>query len=185
MAKSKTGSFTLTERITSVTGGGAGAIFDGTLDLGAYVDVGDQQAIAIESVDFIVQAIETDTGVVSGNLAAYATGNANWTMQLTDLNPGGAVVTADDNSLIASGTLGLTEATIAYSLGPDLYPDNFGKLDESRMVVNDSLYFLCDASTDASTNDSWTVTVRIRARIVKLSTKDWMAIAIQSTASDN
>jgi hypothetical protein len=27
-------------------------------------------------------------------------------------------------------------------------------------------------------------TVRIRARVVKLSSKDWMAIAIQSTASD-
>jgi len=34
-------------------------------------------------------------------------------------------------------------------------------------------------------NHTLQTTVRIRARIVKLSTKDWMAIAIQSTASDN
>jgi len=34
-------------------------------------------------------------------------------------------------------------------------------------------------------NRSYWVTARIKARIVKLSQKDWMSIAIQSTASDN
>ena len=29
------------------------------------------------------------------------------------------------------------------------------------------------------------ITARIRARVVKLGSKDWMALALQSTASDN
>ena len=183
MAKSKTGSFTLTERINSATA--AAGIFSGTIDLGAYVDVGDQQAIAIESVDFVVQAYETDTGVYSGSLGTYAAADCLWDMQLSDLNPGDAILPADDQALIAAGVLAMDDTNLVFSLGPDLYPDNFGKLDEARMVVNDQLYFLCDASTAATANDQWTVTCRIRCRIVKLSTKDWMAIAIQSTAADN
>ena len=69
----------------------------------------------------------------------------------------------------------------------DLYPDNFGptSLSEAFMVVNDSLYLVAgpDGST-TSPNDIF-VTARIKCRIAKLSSKDWMAIAIQSTASDN
>ena len=183
MATSKTGSFTLVERATSTTA--AGGIYTGTLDLGAYVDVGDQQALAIESVDFIVQAYETDNDVYSGDLAGHTASDCTWDMQLSDLNPGGKVLPADDNSLIASATLNLDESANITSMGPDLYPDNFGKLDEARMVVNDQLYFLFDASAAPTANDQWIVVVRIRCRIVKLSTKDWMAIAIQSTAADN
>ena len=183
MATSKTGSFTLVERATSTTA--AGGIYTGTLDLGAYVDVGDQQALAIESVDFIVQAYETDNDVYSGDLAGHTANDCTWDMQLSDLNPGGEVLPADDNSLIASATLNLDESSNITSMGPDLYPDNFGKLDEARMVVNDQLYFLFDASAAPTANDQWIVVVRIRCRIVKLSTKDWMAIAIQSTAADN
>ena len=183
MAKSKTGTFTLVERANSATA--TSGLFTGTMDLGAYVDVGDQQAIAIESVDFILQAYETDNDVWSGDLGAHLAADGTWDFQLSDLNPGGAILPADDNSLIASGTMFYDDGNNVGSLGPDLYPDNFGKLDESRMVVNDQLYLVCDASTAATANDQWAVTVRVRCRIVKLSTKDWMAIAIQSTASDN
>jgi len=183
MARSKTASFTLTERINSATA--TAGIFTGTIDLGAYVDVGDQQAIAIESVDFIIQAYETDTGIYSGALGTYAAADGTWNSQLSDLNPAGAILPGDDNSLIASGMLAMDNTNLVFSQGPDLYPDNYGKLDESRMVVNDSLYLICDATPAASANDQWVCTARIRCRIVKLSTKDWMAIAIQSTASDN
>jgi len=106
-------------------------------------------------------------------------------MQLSDLNPGSAIIPADSNELIASALLQLDDTAGVYSLGPDLYPDNFGKLDESRMVVNDQLYFVIDASSAPSSGMQWAVTVRVRGRIVKLGTKDWMAIAIASTASDN
>ena len=183
MAKSKTGTFTLVERANSATA--TSGLFTGTMDLGSYVDVGDQQAIAIESVDFVVQAYETDNDVWSGDLVAHCASDVTFDMQLSDLNPGGAILPADDNALIAAGTLLVDDTNNMTSLGHDLYPDNFGKLDESRMVVNDQLYLVADASAAPIANDQWAVTVRVRCRIVKLSTKDWMAIAIQSTASDN
>ena len=183
MAKSKTGSFTLVERVNSGTA--AGGVFQGTLDLGSIVDVGDQQAFAVESVDFIVQRYVVATGIWSGDLAAGVSGDVAFDMQLSDLNPGEAIIPADSNELIASALLMLDDAAGVYSLGPDLYPDNFGKLDESRMVVNDQLYFVIHASENPIAGVQWAVTVRVRGRIVKLGTKDWMAIAIQSTASDN
>ena len=53
-------------------------------------------------------------------------------------------------------------------------------------IVNDNLYVTGSFSQSAlSPNRDCIVCVRIKARIVKLSTKDWMAIAIQSTAADN
>lgn len=183
MAKSKTGSFTLVERVMTSTA--TSGVFQGTMDLGAYVDVGDQQAIAIEAVDFVIQAYETDNDVWSGDLGAHLAADGTWDFQLSDLNPGQAILPADDNSLIAAGTLLYDDGNNVASLGPDLYPDTFGKLDEARMVVNDQLYLVLDAATAATANDQWACTVRVRCRIVKLSTKDWMAIAIQSTASDN
>lgn len=183
MATSKTGSFWLTERVdggTAVAGN-----VQGTVDLGAYVDVGDQQAIAIEQVDFILQAYDTANDVYNTALQGAASGDSTWDFQLTDLNPGTAIVAADTQSLIASAVMLFDDSNNTSSIGPDLYPDVFGKLDESRMVVNDQLYFNMDASTAPVANFQWRATVRIKARIVKLSTKDWMAIAIQSTAADN
>jgi hypothetical protein len=183
MAKSKTGSFWLTENfdLTAVD-----TLVQSTIDLGAYVDVGDQQAIAVEQVDFIVQSHNTANNTYSSSLSGIAAGNWNIGFQLTDLNPGTLMVRADDNTLIGSGILCYDDTNAISSIGPDLYPDTFGKLDESRMVVNDSLYCVGLMSVSGPAADrAASVTVRIKARIVKLSTKDWMAIAIQSTAADN
>jgi len=180
MATSKTGSFWLTENVETQASG----LASGTIDLGAYVDVGDQQAVAIEQVDFIWQRQTIATGVFDGNIPGAATADNSLDAQLSDLNPGGEIIRADDNNLIASGTLLITDTGGASHEGVDLYPDIFGKLDESRMVVNDQLYVVTDVN---SLHASYylNLTVRIKARIVKLATKDWMAIAIQSTASDN
>ena len=173
----------MVERVNSSTA--TSGVFQGTLDLGSIVDVGDQQAFAVESVDFIVQRYVVATDLWSGDLTAGAAADCAFDMQLSDLNPGSAIIPADSNELIASALLQLDDTAGVYSLGPDLYPDNFGKLDESRMVVNDQLYFVIDASSAPSSGMQWAVTVRVRGRIVKLGTKDWMAIAIASTASDN
>ena len=183
MAKSKTGSFTLVERIHSGTA--SSAIYSGTLDLGAYVDVGDQQAIAIESVDFINQVYNVSGNTYNSDFQTHAAGDLLIDFQLSDLNPDDAILPADDNSLIASGALYMADTENIYSVGPDFYPDNYGKLDESRMVVNDQLYLVANPTIAPAANHQWVTTVRIRCRIVKLSTKDWMAIAIQSTAADN
>ena len=114
-------------------------------------------------------------------------GNGTITTQLTDLNPGTAFVRADNQSLIASGALNIDQANNVATHSSDLYPDNFGPAAQSEafMVVNDSLYLVTGNDSAAIGTQLLTVTARIKARIVKLSSKDWMAIAIQSTASDN
>jgi len=181
MAKSKTGSFWLTESVALSAAQGDGSRNQGTIDLGAYVDVGDQQALAIESVDFVWQNGANFDSNPEGMLAA----NGSFGVQLSDLNPGTVFVRADDHSLIGSGHLNIDIANNITSSDSDFYPDNFGKLDESRMVVNDQLYVV--TGNDGAAVGAATVycTVRIKCRIVKLATKDWMAIAIQSTAADN
>ena len=156
----------------------------GTIDLGAYVNVPTGQAIAVESVDFIYQ-VSSDYG--SGAASQMLAGNGGITVQLTDLNPGTAFVRADNHSLVASGCANIDVANNIVSHLTDLYPDNFGPsaLSEAFLVVNDTMYLT--AGPDGSAVDTATVfvTARIKCRVVKLSTKDWMAIAIQSTADDN
>jgi hypothetical protein len=108
------------------------------------------------------------------------------TAQLSDLNPGTTLVRADNQSLVASGQINVDFTNNVLTHSSDFYPDNFGPtaLSEAFMVVNDSLY-LAVSNGDAATTDVINVTARIRCRVAKLSSKDWMAIAIQSTASDN
>jgi len=77
------------------------------------------------------------------------------------------------------------QGTDTWAYQADTYPDIFGKLDESRMVVNDQLYLVGETNCNFAGTGNILVTCRIKCRIVKLSTKDWMAIAIQSTAADN
>lgn len=187
MARSKTGSFWLTEtvRLSDNT------IQQGTIDLGSYVDVGDQQAIAVEEVDFVVQwqdttATATNFYYLPGGLIGNAL--STFAMQLTDLSRGTTSMVVDnDRALVASGSLNIDAANNITSIGPNVYPDTYGKLDEARMVVNDQLY--CTAqlqgSAVASADDDFLITFRIKCRIVKLDKRDWMSIAIQSTAADN
>ena len=115
------------------------------------------------------------------------TGNGSIGAQLTDLNPGTGFVRADNQSLIASGSLSVDQANNIASHASDLYPDNYGPtaLSEAFMVVNDTLYLVAGPDGTSIDTAAVFVTARIRARVVKLSSKDWMAIAIQSTASDN
>jgi len=53
---------------------------------------------------------------------------------------------------------------------------------DGRYVVNDALYITALAAPLAQ---DLNVTVRVNASIVSLTAKDFMAIAIQSTAADN
>lgn len=178
-----TGSFYLTETITLPANEAAGGRVQGTIDLGAYVNVATGQAIAVESVDFIVQRGTAYSQELEGMLAA----SGALSFQLADLNPGTAFVRADDHSLIASGALNIDQANNIGSETADFYPDNFGPtaLSEAFLVVNDSLYFVGGNNGAAVGTSELYLTVRIKCRVAKLSNKDWMAIAIQSTASDN
>ena len=183
MATARTGSFYLTETITIPAGTANGTRIQGTMDLGAYVNVPTGQALAIESVDFIIQR-DSDYGSAVAN---FLVGNGSISTQLTDLNPGTALVRADDQSLIASGALSIDQTNNIASHNTDLFPDNFGptNMSEAFMVVNDSLYLVSGPDKSNTGTGILYVTARVRCRVVKLSQQDWMAIAIQSTASDN
>ena len=183
MAKAMTGSFYLTESVELTAAGADGSRYQGTVDLGAYVNVPTGQAIAIDQVDFIWQ----NGANFDGNVEAMVAANGSLSVQLTDLNPATVFVRADDNSLIASGSLNIDQSNNIATHTSDLYPDNFGPtaLSEAFMVVNDTLYVVAGPDGTAVGGATVSCTARIRARVVKLSSKDWMAIAIQSTASDN
>lgn len=183
MATAKTGSFYLTETVTLPAAAVSGSRVQGVIDLGAYVNVATSQAIAIEAVDFVYQ-VGADNSSDPANMLA---GNGTLSTQLTDLNPGSALVRADNQSLIASGALSIDQTNNIASHVSDIYPDNFGPtaLSEAFMVVNDSLYLVAGPDNSAIGTQLVSVTARIRCRVAKLSSKDWMAIAIQSTASDN
>jgi hypothetical protein len=180
MATAKTGSFYLTETVTLPAASADGSRFQSTVDLSAYVNVPTGQAIAIDQVDFIWQA-----GADYGNaLVSMVANDGALTAQLTDLNPGTLFVRADNQSLIASGSINIDTGTNQGSHTGDLYPDNFGpaSLSEAFMVVNDTLYLTAGNDNTAVGTSETYCTARIRCRVVKLSQKDWMAIAIQSTA---
>jgi hypothetical protein len=184
MATAKTGSFYLTETVTLPPASPNGTRVTGTIDLGAYVNVATGQAIAIDQVDFVHQVAADFGGTVGGMLA----GAGSISTQLTDLNPGTAFVRADNQSLIASSSLNIDVINNIASHSADIYPDNFGPsgtLSEMFMVVNDTLYLTTGNDQAATGGADNFITARIRARVVKLGSKDWMALALQSTASDN
>ena len=184
MATAKTGSFYLTETVQLSAAAASGSRIQGTIDLGAYVNVATGQAIAIDQVDFVYQAGTDFSSDVSQMLA----GNGALTTQLTDLNPGTAFVRADNQSLIASGALNIDVANAIASHSSDIFPDNYGtagSLSEMFMVVNDTLYVTAGNDNAAIGAQIVSISARIRARVVKLGSKDWMALALQSTASDN
>ena len=175
MAAKKTSMFTLTEKV-SVTANNTDTF--ATIDLGSYVDVGDRQALQIHSVDFIFQG--TTPGESIGATLS-TTGLAS--IQVTDLNRGGLVF-SNDRALIASGSIYYDPDGILNN-AQDMYPDNYGKgSDDGRYVVNDQLY-VTSRSSSLAANKVLNVTVRVNASIVTLGAKDFMAIAIQSTAADN
>ena len=183
MATSKTGTFylTVTQELTAVD-----TVYQTTLDTGAYVDVGDSQALAVESVDFIIQARDTANDNYSNSLPGAVAGNAQFGAQVLTLNPGTAFVRADNTQLVASGVVYLDDTNSIVSIGPDLFPDDFGKLDEAKMVINDNLYLVTALTGSAPAADrSVIITARLRCRVVKLSKSDWMSIAIETSAADN
>jgi hypothetical protein len=181
MATARTGTFYLTETVTLPAGTVAAGRIQGTIDLGAYVNVPTGQAIAVDQVDFILQSGADN----SARLQGMVTGNAAIAMQLTDLNPGTSLVRASNQSLIASGSIQIDQTNNVGTMVTDLFPDNFGKLNEAFMVVNDTLYLVGGIDGANVSVEDLHVTVRVRAQVVKLSQENWMAIAIQSTASDN
>ncbi len=70
MATAKTGSFYLTETVTLTAGTANGDRLQGSIDMGAYVNVATGQAIAIDQVDVVFQNGTDFGGNVNTMLAA-------------------------------------------------------------------------------------------------------------------
>lgn len=178
MATKKTAIFTITERLR-IPDTLAGQDNFATVDIGSYVDVGDRQALQVHSVDYIFQGTNPGTTLIS----SFGT-DSQVEVQLTDLNRG-TLVFADDRALISSCVNLFDTTSNQMNNMADLFPDNFGKgSDDGRFVVNDTLY-LCARASSIAVGQAVNVTVRINCSIVSLTAKDFMAIAIQSTAADN
>lgn len=175
MATKKTSVFTLTERLTISASGTATTA---TIDLASYIDVADRQGLQVHSVDFIMQGTTAGEGI---NIAMGGSGHV--LCQVTDLNRGGLVF-ANDRALVASADL-IHDNDAFLSQNADMYPDNYGKgSDDGRYVVNDQLY-ITGLTTALGAAKEINITVRVNCSVVSLGAKDFMAIAIQSTAADN
>jgi hypothetical protein len=179
----KTSVFYLTERLSLAAG--ADPTASDTIDLGAYVDVADRQGILVHSVDFVYQGRDTATGAVT-SLGGTTAADLTLEAQLTDLNRG-ALVFADDRALVASGNLMFDNSNNSATNVSDLFPDNFGPTSAmgGRIVINDQMYLRAKCFGTVAANTSVEVTVRIKCSVITLTQKDFMAIALQSTAADN
>lgn len=178
----KTSVFYLTERL-GLNAATATAV--DTIDLGAYVDVADRQGILVHDVDFVFQGTDAN-GDVAGVLASVAS-DSEFAVQVTDLNRG-SLVFADDRALVASGTMNVDDSNGVASNAGDLYPDNFGPTSAQggRIVINDQMYLRGAVQSGSFTsNHGVAITARIKCSVITLSQKDFMAIALQSTAADN
>lgn len=186
MAKAKTGAFYLTEQVILSA---ASTPLQAQFSLASYVDVASKQGVAIEQVDFMFQSVDT-AGNYSQNLETIGSNVLPWTIgvQLLDVQRGLGIVSDADRALVGSGVLyHQGEPTGGVSHESNLYPDNYGPVStqEARIIVNSELFLNASSTCDFSGSDNLAVTCRIKARIVTLSERDFMAIAITSSAADN
>ena len=180
MAKALTGSFFLTATAQLPAASASGDRIQVEIDIGSYVSPAQGLAIAVTEVDWIYQQ-SADFGSDPGGMVAA---NGSIGAQLTDLNPGTAFIRADNQSLIASGSMSIDQPNNIASHVSDLYPDNFGPaaLSEAFLVVNDNLFIVAGVDGAATGAQTVFVTARVRCQVVKVSARDWQSIAIQSTA---
>tara|TARA_Y100001938_G_C8004586_1_gene386634 strand:- start:461 stop:1003 length:543 start_codon:yes stop_codon:yes gene_type:complete len=180
MSKRKTSSFYLTERLVCTASGTA---VTATIDTGSYTDVANKQGLAIEEVDYIIQG--ADANGLPQTVTLSMTGNCSVEAQLSELNRGGTIQFADDRALISSATCLFSQSNNTAYDALDIYPDAFGAKDGVRIVINDQLYLTARTIGTFQSNETVSVTVRIKAYVCSLSSKDYMALALQSTAADN
>lgn len=180
MAKAKTGYFTLTQDVALAQAAIDGSRFTATIDMGAYVDVGDRQAVSISEVSYIWQNGNANDSNPEGMLAL----NGSLGIQVTDQNPNAVFTRATNSHLIASGHLNIDVANNVTSHHSDMFPDNFGSPAEEKNIISDTLFLV--AGNDGADIGGNTVhcTVLIRCRIVTLTQKDYYAIAVAASASD-
>ena len=166
MAKAKTASFYI-RRTIDVSATTPGVL---NIDTSAYVDPADRQGLQIESVDFIFYNSATNLPLLASApevSAAQLLSGAYTTMQAYD-----------NEDMIASAGNSFANGGGSYKAGNE-YPDVLGTQD-GRITVDDNLSLV---GRSATTFTGATVTVIIKARVVTLSNKDYMALAMQTVAN--
>jgi hypothetical protein len=177
MAKAKTAVFTITDGVT-LNNGQSGAANMVTMDVGHMIDAASSQGLEILSADFMFQNSLTSAGSFSPDIGASFGADSTVTVQLTDVNPGTALVGATDRSLVASTNLHYGHGDNIVTSASDFQPDSFEG--DGRYVVNDTLYLTADPSTTIVSNQNLEISCRLRCKIVTLSKKDWIALALQT-----
>lgn len=166
MSKAKTKEFVVAREIDVNSASGATEL----VDLSAYVDPGDNQGVEILAVDFLWYNKTT-------YLPMDTSTNFEAAVQLKD-NTEGALITPESIHLIASAGYS-NSASNVYRTESDVFPDTLPG--EGRVVVNDNLEIVADNSGNIG---NFACCVRITMRVVKLTKRDWMQIALQ-TVADN
>lgn len=165
MAKAKTATFFIRRKI-DISGGAPVAQ---AIDTSAYVDPADRQGLMIEEVDYVFYDASTNLPLLSSNktVAVQLLSGA-----YTSLQP------YDEEDLISSG--GLTfDSQSGSNNASDLYPDALAT-PGGRIMVDDTMTIVGDASAAFSNAN---VAIVIKAKVVTLSNKDYMALALQTVAN--
>lgn len=168
MARAKTAPFYITDNQIGLSTAAESV----TIDVGAYVDPADSQGIEIISVDYIWD--DTSNLPISNGGTDFRA-----TAQLKD-STNGDLVSPTSIHLVSSAHLSYSDVAVT-STDTDVFPDRLGIGKEGRIVVNDQLEFVTKSSANVA---SGRCTVRIMARVVTLTKKDYMTLALQ-TVADN
>lgn len=164
MASAKTSTFYIRENFDV-----GSSIATTAMDTSLYVDPVNKQALLIRNVDFIWHNSSTQLPVAASAFQAA--------VQVHDSTLG-TLAALDSQHQIASGSLTGTSSTV--SAAQDFFPDRLGMTKgEGRIVVNDTLEIATDASTSVT---NLAVCVVLECQVVKLSEKDYIALALQSVA---
>ena len=166
MAKAKTASFYI-RRTVDCSSSTPDVV---TIDTSAYVDPADRQGVMIEEVDYVFFNSTNNLpyqGSSDRQVAAQLLTGAYSTLQ-----------PYDEEDLVSSGGLIQDGAAGSYN-ATDLYPDVLGTQD-GRIIVDDQLSLIGAAS---STTTGLVCAVIIKAKVVTLTNKDYMALALQTVAN--
>ena len=167
MAKAKTSTFYVRETFDIDAAPATTA-----MDLSLYVDPVNKQALLVRNVDFIFQDKVTYLPPDFG-------GDCQGAVQLHDSILGG-LADLDSQHQVASGSI-MGYAGSAPTSDTDFFPDRLGMTKgEGRIIVNDTLEIATDAAGTVPAN--WAVCVVLECQVVKLSEKDYIALALQSVA---
>ena len=165
MATKKTNSFYI-RRTVDVNS----AVAVTNLDTSAYVDPADRQGLMIEEVDFIFYDSSTNLPFASASdreVAVQLLSGSYTTLQAYDNED-----LVASSGLVIDGAAGMYKATDHF---PDVLATQGG-----RIVVDDNMSLIGQADGALS---NVVCTIIIKAKVVTLNNKDYMALALQTVAN--